>query len=114
MNYNKLLNLIEQSKMTKKAIYKAVGRSHTWFEELGVKKRINVKDLEKLSKLFGVSPATFFDDHENILHEPAQEYVKSMKNMSENLQEDLKYFRERCNQLERDLSELRDKNKKAC
>jgi len=114
MNYNKLQTLIDKKNVMRKSIAEKLKVSGQGWDNMMKNHTLTVKRLEMLSELLGVSPGYFFDDNENILQEPAQEYFKSLKSMSVNLQEDLKYFRERCNQLERDLSELRDKNKKAC
>jgi len=105
MDYSKIEKLIDKKKMKINAVFKYLELSHQgWYDKMK-KHTMTVRELEKISEFFGVSPSYFLEESKNMVNESAAT-CNSGEIISE-LREDLKYFRERCKNMEFEIAELR-------
>jgi transcriptional regulator with XRE-family HTH domain len=90
MNYNKIEILREQKNFTKKDVYRAVGKSRQWYNDIFTVKNIRVDDLIVIARLFDVPINYFFEDEKNGYNDISQVNEQNIKYENDDV---LKFFK---------------------
>lgn len=89
MNYNKIEELRNLHKLTKRELYKRLEMSPQGYEDMVNDQTMKVKTLEKLSEIFAVPICAFFNgthekDQENLILEDREIYYRRQIDRKDN------------------------------
>jgi transcriptional regulator with XRE-family HTH domain len=113
MNYNKLKEKIKESDVTIRDFCKLMGLTPQGFHKNIKENGLRIGMLEKMSNKLGVPMVYWFEESKSIVNEQMIQYRRENEPNIEELRSDLKYFRERCIALEKEIAAMKGENKKA-
>lgn len=108
MDYSKLKKKIKQNKYTIEYFcLNVMGISAAGFHQNVKKNDIRINILEKMSEKLHTPMSYWFEEEKSLVNEQMIQYRRENEPNIEELREDLKYFRDRCVELEKENRKLK-------